>query len=163
MVERFLSKDGPEVTLDASITKAAVVLLSAQWPLGMRLETLYLQTTKLLASNGCEVPTGARSQLSDELMTLFEAGQIDLRLKEPAYHTEVPEYPRAHALARFEAEHREALTTPYHLPLPFEPQALALVRALDGLQSRAELGRTFGEELVGQTLGVLVRWGLLER
>lgn len=162
VVERFLSKDGPEVTLDASITKAAVVLLAAQWPLGMRLETLYLQATKLLASNGCEVPTGARSQLSDELMTLFEAGQIDLRLREPAYHTEIPEYPQAHALARFEAEHREALITPYHLPLPFEPQALALVRALDGFQSRAELGRAFGEELVGQTLGVLGRWGLLE-
>ena len=162
MVERFLSKDGPEVTLDASITKAAVVLLAAQWPLGMRLETLYLQATKLLASNGCEVPTGARSQLSDELMTLFEAGQIDLRLKEPAYHTEIPEYPQAHALARFEAEHREALTTPYHLTIPFEPQELALVRALDGSRSRAELGQTFGEELVGETLGVLGRWGLLE-
>lgn len=162
VVERFLSKDGPEVTLDASITKAAVVLLAAQWPKGMRLETLYLQASKLLASNGCEVPTGARSQLSDELMTLFEAGQIDLRLREPAYHTEIPEYPQAHALARFEAEHREALTTPYHLPLPFEPQALALVSALDGFQSRAELGRAFGEELVGQTLNVLVRWGLLE-
>lgn len=163
VVERFLSKDGQEVTLDASITKAAVVLLSAQWPIGMRLETLYLKTSKLLAAHGCDVPTGAHSQLSDELMTLFEVGQIDLRLRKPVYHTEVPEYPQAHALARFEAEHREALTTPYHLPLPFEPQALSLVRTLNGFRSRAELEREFGKELVGETLGILGRWGLLER
>jgi hypothetical protein len=95
-------------------------------------------------------------------MKLFEAGQIDLRFREPAYHTEVPEYPQAHALARFEAEHQETLTTPYHLPLPFESQALALVRALNGSRSRADLGQTFGEEFVGETLGILGRWGLLE-
>jgi hypothetical protein len=94
-------------------------------------------------------------------MTLFEAGQIDLRLRVPAYYAEVPNYPQAHALARFEAEHRDALTTPYHLPLPFEPQALALVRTLDGSQARAELRRAFGKELVEQTLELLGWWGLL--
>ena len=160
-VERFFRPGGPEITLDASITKAAVVLLAVQWPRGILLEALYRQASKLLAAHGCEVPTGARSQLSDELMTLFEAGQIDLRLREPAYHTEVPNYPQAHALARFEAEHRDALTTPYHLPLPFEPQALALVRTLDGSQSRVELRQAFGKELVDQTLEILGRWGLL--
>ena len=162
VVERFLSKDGTEVTLDASITKAAVVLLAAQWPTGMRLKTLYLKTSKLLAAHGCDVPTGARSQLADELMKLFEAGQIVLRLREPAYQTEISEYPQVHALARFEAEHRETLTTPYHLPLPFEPQALSLVRALDGFRSLPELGQVFGEELVGKTIKVLGRWGLME-
>jgi methyltransferase-like protein/ubiquinone/menaquinone biosynthesis C-methylase UbiE len=159
--ERFFRPGGPEITLDASITKAAVVLMAAQWPLGMRLQTLYQQATQLLTVHGCEVPTGARSQLSDELMTLFEAGQIDLRLREPAHHTEVPDYPQAHALALFEAEHREALTTPYHVLLPFEPQALALVRTLDGSRSRVELQRAFGKELVDQTLEILGRWGLL--
>lgn len=162
VVERFLDKDGPEVTLDASITKAAVVLLAAQWPKGMRLKTLYLHASKLLTTHGREVLTDARSQLSDELMKLFEAGQIELRLRESAYHTDVPEYPQVHALARFEAEHRETLTTPYHLPLPFEPQGLALVRALDGFRSLSELRQVFGEELVGKTIEVLGRWGLME-
>jgi SAM-dependent methyltransferase len=161
VIERFFNADGPEVTLDASITKAAIVLLAAQWPRGMRLETLCRQASKLLVANGCEVMAGAQSRLSDDLITLFEAGQIDLRLKEPAYHTKVSEYPEAHALARFEAEHREALTTPYHLPLPFEPRALALVRALDGSRSQSELRQTFGKELLDQTLEILGRWGLL--
>jgi hypothetical protein len=124
---------------------------------------LYEQASELLTAHGREVQTDARSQLSDELMKLFEAGQIDLRLREPVHTTEIPKYPQAHALARFEAEHRETLTTPYHLPLPFEPQALALVRALDGSRSQTELGPMFGEEFLNETLGILGRWGLLER
>jgi len=163
VVERFFSVNGPEITLDASITKAAVLLLAAQWPAGMRLETLYQQAAKLLATHGCEVSAHARLQLTDELITLFEAGQIDLRLREPAYRKNVPEYPKIHALARFEIEHREALTTPFHLPLPFEPQALALLRAMNGDRSRTKLRREFGEELVEQTLEVVGRWGLLEQ
>lgn len=167
VVERFngqglISKKAPEVTLNASITKAAVVVLAAQWPSGMPLQALYDCAASLLAAHGCEVLVDARSQLTDELTTLFEAGQVDLRLTEPAYCREVPDYPQAHALARYEAEHREALTPPYHLPLPFEPDALAFVHALDGSRSRAELRRAFGKELVEQTLPVLARWGLLE-
>lgn len=162
VVERFLDVDGPEVTLDASITKAAVVLLAAQWPKGMRLKKLYKQASELLITHGREVLIDARSQLADELMKLFEAGQIVLRLREPAYQTEISEYPQVHALARFEAEHRETLTTPYHLPLPFESQALALVRLLDGSRSRKELRQAFGAELVDQTIEVLRRWDLLE-
>jgi methyltransferase-like protein len=167
VVERFIGtgligKNELEVTLNASITKASMVLLAAQWPKGMRLNKLYQHASKLLTNHGHEVKADARSQLSDELIKLFEAGQIDLRLRESAYHTEVPEYPRAHALARFEAKHRETLTTPYHLPLPFEPQVLAMVRELDGSRSRAELSRIFGEELVSETLWILGRWGLLE-
>lgn len=163
VVERFCSVNGPEITLDASITKAAVLLLAAQWPTGMRLEALYQQAVKLLETHSCKVPVDARLQLTNELITLFEAGQIDLRLQEPAYHKNVPEYPKIHALARFEIEHQEALTTPFHLPLPFEPEALAVLRAMDGRLSRTELRQEFGDELVEQTLETVVRWGLLEQ
>lgn len=158
----FIGGGKPEVTLKASITKAAVVLLSAQWPFGMRLQALYDRARELLAANGCEVPDDARQQLSEELITLFEAGQIDVRLQEPAFHTEISDFPKAHALARFEAERQEALTTPYHVPLPFEPPALTLVRALDGSQSQAALQHAFGADIVDQTLPILSRWGLLE-
>lgn len=157
----FTAKDDPEVTLNASITKAAVVLLSAEWPSGMRLQALYDRAAQLLETHGCQLEPGARAQLSEELITLFEAGQVDFRLKEPTYSPEPSEYPQAHALARFEAEHREALTTPYHVPLPFDAQTRALVSQMDGSRSRAALRQAFGEELVDQTLSVMERWGLL--
>jgi ubiquinone/menaquinone biosynthesis C-methylase UbiE/methyltransferase-like protein len=166
VVERFAGtgftpNNEPEVTLNASITKAAIVLLSSRWPSGMRLQALFDQAANLLETHGCEVQRGAREQLSEELVTLFEAGQVDFRLKEPVYSAERSEYPQAHALARFEAEHREALTTPYHVPIPFEPEALALVPAMDGSRPRAELQQAFGQELVDQTVSVMARWGLL--
>jgi SAM-dependent methyltransferase len=163
VVERFHGTGGPEITLNASITKAAAILLAAQWPIGMRLGALYRKAAGLLAGHGIAVAANAQTQLSDDLITLFEAGQVDLRLREPTHQTDVPDYPQAHALARFEAGHRDALTTPYHQPLPFEPQSLTLVRDVDGSRSRVELGRAFGEELVDRTLETLARWGLLQR
>ncbi len=163
VVELFDGTGGAEITLNASITKAAIVLLAAQWPRGMRLEELHRRATEFLAKQGCDAPAATRSQLSDDLITLFEAGQVDLRLREPAYDTRVPDYPKAHALARFEAGHRDALTTPYHLPLPLDPQALTFVRTLDGSRSQPELHCIFGEEFVHLTLTIMGRWGLLEQ
>jgi len=167
VVEQFegqgiAGKEPPTITIDASITKAAVVLLSAQWPFGLLLDALCAKATEMLTTNGCEVLACVRLQLGNDLCTLFEAGQVDFRLWEPAHQAEILEYPQAHALARFEAEHREALTTPYHLPIPFEPGAMAFVRDLDGSRSREELRQAFGAELVDQTLPILSRWGLLE-
>jgi SAM-dependent methyltransferase len=163
VVERFAGSDGPEVTLDGGLTKAAVVLLAAQWPSGMQLDALYARAARLFDTHGLEVPDGARAELPGYLTTLFEAGQVDLRLREPPYDATLPDRPRAHALARWEAKEHEVLTTPYHLPIPFDPDAMALVRALDGSRSSAELRWEFGDELMEGTLAILARWGLLER
>ncbi len=162
IVERFAGTSGVEITLDASITKAAMISLARQWPKGKSLKVLQEQAVNILVSNGFEVGPDAYAQLSHDLIALFEAGQVDFRLKEPEYTTDIPEFPKAHALARYEAEHREALTTPHHLPLPFEADDLAWVRALDGSRSQETLAQEFGEKHVMETLGILARWGLLE-
>lgn len=162
VVELFIGAHDQKITLDVSITKAAVVLLAAQWPAGMQLKTLFQQASKLLFEHDCEVLDKAQSQLVEELITLFEAGAINLRLKEPNCNRFAPEYPKIHALARYEIEHREALTTPYHLPLTLNAQMLEVAHAMDGSKSKNEIKRLFEEEIVDQSLGLLVRWGLLE-
>jgi hypothetical protein len=161
--QSLIGKNAPEITLNAAITKAAVVLLAAQWPFGMKFDALFDHATELLNSHGCEVNPDARPQLADELIKLFEAGQIDCRLREPEYPTEISDYPKAHALARYEAEHREMLTTPHHLPLSFDSQTLSFVRRLDGSMSQSDLERNFGTKRVNETLEILRRWGLLEK
>jgi hypothetical protein len=163
-VERFRRPSGagePDVTLDNAITKAAVVLLAEQWPRGSRLEQLFERATTLLATHGIKTTTHARSQYSADLTTLFEAGQVDLRLQEPAFSAEIPEYPRARALARFEAEQRQTLTTPFHSSLPLEAPALGVVRAADESRSRVQLEKEHGAALVRHTLAVGARSGLL--
>lgn len=163
VVERFTGSGGMEVTLDGAVTKAAVVLLSAQWPAGIRMPELCARASALLASHGIDAPADGPSHLPDELAELFEAGQADFRLREPAFDLTVPANPRAHALARFEAARGEVLTTPYHLPLPFGPDAMGLVRGADGSRSLDGLRREFGRELVDETMPILARWGLLDR
>ena len=111
-------------------------------------------------AHGVSVQDGSEAHLRADFTTLFEAGQIDLRLHEPCYSSTIPEHPEAHALARFEAVHRNALSTPYHLPIPFEPAAMALVQQLDGRRSTADLRRDFGDSLTRETLSVMARWGL---
>ena len=162
IMERFTGPQGQDITIDASITKAAIVTLTEQWPLGMRSETLYQQASRLLTKHDYEIIPGARSQFCSDLITLFVAGQVDLRLQEPKYNSKVTKYPKAHLLARFEAEHQKILTTPYHVQLTFESEVLVLVQALDGSRSLEELQKSFGGEFVKKALVGLGRWGLLE-
>ena len=162
VVELFIGTHGQEITLDVSITKSAVVLLAAQWPFGMHLKSLFQQASRLLSEHGHNVLEDAQSQLTKELIGLFEAGVIDLRLQQPDYSRSLPEYPKIHALARYEIGYRDALSTPYHLPLSLNDQFLEVVSEMDGSKSIKEIRRLFGEVIVDQSLDLLVRWGLLD-
>ena len=162
VVELFIGSHGQEIILDVSIIKAAVVLLAAQWPIGMQLNNLFQQASRLLLEHEHKVLEDAQSQLTEELITLFEAGVINLRLQQLNNSRDLPEYPRLHALARYEIRHRDALTTPYHLPISLNDQFLEVVSDMDGNKSTKEIKRLFGEDIVDQSLDLLVRWGLLE-
>lgn len=163
VVEKFQGAGGAEITIAASITKAAVLLMAAQWPAGLQFERLCGKAAEFLAAHGLDTPGSVRSQLIDDVIPLFEAGQVDLRLHEPFYRHRTPDCPCVHALARFEAAHRNALSTPYHVPLSFDGQTFELVRALDGSRSLLQLQHVFGDALVSQTVDLLARWGLLDR
>ena len=97
VVERFRGAGGIEVTISASVTKAAVLLLAAEWPVGLKLEQLRGKVAEFLTGHGFDMPADARSQLIDDLVPLFEAGQIDFRLNQPSYDLRIPDCPRLHA------------------------------------------------------------------
>jgi SAM-dependent methyltransferase len=160
-VVHFAGTAGSDITIDSSIGKAAIVLLGANWPLGVWFDQLYQDSAALLVAYDHPVRHDARLQPLDEIEALFEVGQIDLRLREPTYSSEITECPTAHALARWEAERRDSLTTPHHLAVAFDPATLELVRTMDGSRSRSELQDMFGSEFVEQTLPILGRCGLL--
>lgn len=163
LVEHFVGTADSDVTLECSISKAAIALLASAWPTGLRLDRLYEDARSLLAEHDQPVEPDARRQLVDDLSALFEAAQIDLRLHEPVFSSEITEYPKAHALARWEAERRASLTTPYHRPVALDGPSLELVRAMDGSRSKSDLQRVFGSEVVDQTLATLGCCGLLDR
>lgn len=119
VVERFSGTNGTEITLQAGITKAAILSLCAEWPRGWTLQRLHDRAVELLQQYGLANTEDSATQLRDDLTNLFEAGQVDLRLQEPTCSSSIPAYPEAHALARYEAAHRSALSMPFHLPIPF--------------------------------------------
>ena len=160
IVERFYGCGGTEIVLDGAITKAAVTLLSAQWPRGILMDELYIRAKEFLARHKLEVSSLAHTQLTEEIVTLFEAGQIELRFREPAHSSLVAACPSVHALACLEAQIGEMFTTPFHLPLTLEKQALPLAQ-INGRQTVDELIVEFGQESTEQTLAMLNRWGLL--
>jgi len=158
---QFVGAGSLEITLDSSIVKAAAVLLGRQWPRGIRLDELYEQCVSLLGRYDRRVSTDCRTELLEGIKILFEVGQVDLRYQEPMYSGEVVESPTAHALARWEAAGRDALTTPHHHSVAFDADTMSLVRSMDGSRSRAELREMFGAEFVEETLPILGRFGLL--
>jgi len=157
--ERFSGNNQAAVTLEASITKAAAVLLASQWPDSMAFETLFAKAVALLNEHQYQNSDNPRALLQDDLITLFQAGQIELSLQQVATQQGGQQ---AHKLARYEAAHREALTTPHHMQLPFDAQVMALVRTLNGTKSLPEIQREFSDDYVQQTLRTLQRWGLTQ-
>jgi hypothetical protein len=161
VIECYVGRAESEITLDSSIGKSAIALLGVEWPCGVPFERLYRQSLSLLAEHGRPAPSAARRNLLDAITVLFETGQMDLRVREPSYCCETKQHPTAHALARWEAEERDAFTTPHHLTVAFDSQTRSLVRSMDGSQSQSELKEVFGGEFVEQTLPTLGRCGLL--
>jgi hypothetical protein len=160
-IEAFLGAGGVEITLDSSITKAAILTLAAGWPEGLRFAALHRAAAALLERHAFPIAGDSEERLREEVAILFESGQVELRLAEPRFPATAPSHPRAHRLAMLEAEHGSALTTPYHSRLPMDARRLAMVRSLDGSRSRADLADAFGTSFAEETLGVLTRWGLL--
>jgi hypothetical protein len=129
----------------------------------MLFEDLSRQAPQMLTKHHHAVLPDARKCLANELITLFECGQVDFRLHEPQFISDIPERPKAHALALYESQNRQALTTPYHIPIPFEKPVMEIVKNLNGTPTVKEHGRTFDKKTVEDTVRIMARWGLLER
>ena len=151
-----------EVSLDSSLAKATVVLLSSIWPRGISAEDLLEQIEYLLNTNNLPFPEDARTRLLSELSALYETGQLQLRQDEPlGYLYEIPETdaPALTPLARYEASIRTLLTSPHHQSLSFTPDVFEKISRLDGSTPlRALFEDSFAAE---QVLETLVKWGLI--
>jgi SAM-dependent methyltransferase len=156
VVEAFEGSSRVEITLEEPITKAAVLILSAAWPMGLTFETVLNRAEQMLKENGFPLQNDGRETLAEEISELLSLGEITWRLKEPISMAALSRRPHAHALAKFEAAKNHVLTTPHHLSLPLEPAALALIRRND----TESTGRSM-DTADRHTLEMLMKWGLV--
>jgi SAM-dependent methyltransferase len=183
--EPFDGMRGHELRVRASLTKVALLLLADRYPEGLRLEEVIERARGLLARDGITPEPDGDARLRDALRTLFERGELELRLEAPRLRTEPTSRPEATALSRWEARHGLVLTTPLHGALPLEPVDREIVARLDGSRtvdqtvdaiveavSAGELElegapsgaarlRPLLEDRVRQTLTLLGWWGLV--
>lgn len=96
-------------------------------------------------------------------LDLYAAGQLDLRLREPAAWTPVGPKPRALPITRFEAKRHPVITTPGHIRLPLDELDRKIVDRLDGTRTPARIAKDLAcdRDRVTRLAALLGAWGLL--
>ena len=160
--ESFQDVNGYEVTVDASMTKAAILILADQWPRGMKVDVLFARVSKLLATYGFNANLDAREFFVRDFIILLEAGFVHCRFEEPEFDSRIPSYPKLNMLSRHEITNGQALSTPFAIPFVLNSDAMEIVNTLDGKKSINELQNIWGEDVVTEAIESVSRWGLLE-
>jgi methyltransferase-like protein len=106
-VENFQTLSGETVFSTAdSLLKTVIRVLCEAWPRSLPFETLRSRIQVRLAPVG-ETSVGQTdvksAKLLEALLTCLGKGLIDLQVREPAFTTEISEFPRATPLARRQA------------------------------------------------------------
>jgi SAM-dependent methyltransferase len=127
----FHTADGASMTTNLPLAKAAILYLTARWPLAVPFG---------------ELP-GASAALADLLLTIYASGLLELHIVPLRFALEVSERPRAFALARLQAESGSFVTTGRHSTVELDDDlGRRLVTLLDGTRDRAALLKDLASE-----------------
>ncbi len=146
--QRFVTPAGTSAHVPEATTRRALARLASLWPGALPVRAL-----------AEEVGVEADSLASDVLQ-LYAAGAVDLRLTPPRCVAGAGERPETTPLVRRQAAAGEIVTTLRHDALRINDKRRALLGLLDGTRDREALRAAFGEELDGE-LVVLAHHGLL--
>jgi len=159
-----------EIPVDTSLGKAALLLLAARYPCGMRLEDLLRAVSELLEHEGQD-PKVTQQDIDDFLQgmnVLHEHALVQVRPSEsrPAVESS-SSLPTLHALARYEARQRAYLSSPWHDLLPIDAVDRVLLEHLDGCHDRGELlaiaaqaGSSNAAQQLDKLCAIVMLWGL---
>lgn len=161
-VELFDGSNQKEFGTDQSITKAALLHLGTNWPCGLRLDSLFREAETVLQQHGHEIAADAKDTLYQEILQLYQMGQVHLRVHKTITTANPPtESIDAHPLAQLEIS-SSVFSTPYHLPLPLTKEFVEILKKLNGTQCIDSLSQEMGLTSTGNIISILHRWGLLE-
>ncbi|MBN2716918.1 MAG: methyltransferase domain-containing protein [Deltaproteobacteria bacterium] len=152
------------VMLDESITKAALLILSRNWPHGKSFGELYEESLDFLKQHDCQPKKDALKILEKEILTMFKAGQIEFRLSSYQHHMDTiqgaDKMPKATPLAQIESETKDMLTSAYHSSVLLVPHDKEVIQLADGTRSEKEISSIHPE--FEQRLQVLRHWGFVK-
>jgi len=150
MPEAFDGPPGREVQVGSATIKMALLLLADRYPRGTRLDALHAEVRERLAEH--TFVAEPKQALAEALARLHRETLIELRHEEVAVRAEVPESPEALPLTRYEAAHRDVLTTPTGSMLPLEPIDRAILARLDGTATLDAIAAALTDAVLDGTL-----------
>jgi hypothetical protein len=142
----FQAPNGARCETDFALGKAALAVLEPLCPMSLSFEDTLARAVARLAQAGISspaiptVPVELRNQLACFLLKVYTAGLVDFRLGLPGIATTVSERPVASPVARWQVEHRDFVTSLFHIAVQVEDEiGRSLLTWLDGTQDRAAL------------------------
>jgi hypothetical protein len=141
-VEEFRIANGSGLTTPTRITKAAMLVLAAAWPLALPFDELYARSRALLPASNAP-PGDERVALASEILPGYGAGVVELHSTPSPFVTDVSERPVGSPVARFQLQRGLQAASLRHEHGTFSEETCRLFLLLDGTRTRREIAATF--------------------
>lgn len=138
----FETPKGARCQTDLSMGKAALTILSGQWPFPLRFEELEAQIRMRLEQVGLQAEAKAMTsgELADFLLRLYAGGVVELRTWLPAIARQPGPRPLVHPVARWQARRGSWVASLFHIAIKIEDElGRTLLSCLDGTLERPAL------------------------
>ena len=133
--ETFAMPNGAKQMIFDALTKAALVVMGAQWPRCFAFEELYERSRSRLREEIGDAPVenDDRKSFGDRMLQAYAAQVIELRVSAPRLAASISERPVASPLARHQLAHgAKALTNLRHEPVELPELPRRILMLLDG-------------------------------
>ena len=138
--EKFCTPAGLCVNTPRAITKAALVVLAARWPVAVAFADLLATAYSRLNPLAAKPPRADDFDLlAGEMLQCYSAGLVELHACASPFSIEPGARPRVSPLARYQAERGERVTTLRHESIVVPDAIRALLPLLDGNRTLDEV------------------------
>ena len=137
--QTFRRPQGPSLTTNHPLTKAALMVLSRHWPRAMGLETLVAEALTLLGEHQFLAETDLQLSLEafgDHLLQGLLRGYLELHTWQADFTTSVSERPKISELAGYLLAQRQPVVSPRHRLIELDDPTKLLCLALNGTRNR---------------------------
>jgi len=156
--QTFRWPQGPSLATNHPLTKAALLVLSRQWPRAINLETLVAEALTLLGDHQFLAETDLQlglNVLGDHLLQGLLRGYLELHTWQADFTTDVSDRPKISELAWYLLAQRQPLVSPRHRLVELDHPTELLCLALDGTRNR--------EALLGYLMELVTKGDLVVR
>jgi methyltransferase-like protein/SAM-dependent methyltransferase len=138
----FQAPNGATIETNFPLTKAAMQVLSKQWPLALSIVELQARATSLLKIQNQSAPADpepANRQLSNDLLQSYTVDAIEFHTWQPVFTLAISDKPRCSDLARYLVDKELPVVNQRHEFVRLDPFTRKVALLADGRRNRSRL------------------------